>query len=78
MTSPSDPVQPTAGEGESSDSLAQLAREGQDQYLAIEFWQFLKENGKWWLLPVVAVLLCIGALFIAAQTGLAPYLYALW
>lgn len=59
-------------------SLAQLAREEKGQFVAREFWQFLKESGKWWLLPLVVVLVCIGLFFLAAQTGLAPYLYAFW
>ena len=43
-----------------------------------EFWAFLRVNRKWWLLPVVLVLLLAGLLFLAAGTGAAPFLYTLF
>ena len=43
-----------------------------------EFWDFLRVNRKWWLLPLVLVLLLAGLLFLAAGTGAAPFLYTLF
>ncbi|HLM57806.1 MAG TPA: DUF5989 family protein [Pyrinomonadaceae bacterium] len=47
--------------------------------MAGEVWQFLRENKKLWLLPIVAVLLLLGALLVFAQTSaLAPFIYTIF
>ena len=47
-------------------------------YLFIELWNFMKVNKKWWLLPIVLMLLIVGALIIFAQASpLSPFIYAL-
>ena len=43
-----------------------------------EFWGFLRENKKWWLLPILIVLLALGLLVILSGTGLAPFIYTLF
>jgi len=43
-----------------------------------EFWQFLRHNKKWWLLPILIVLLLFGALVLLAATGVAPFIYTLF
>ena len=43
--------------------------------LASEFWIFLKENKKWWLLPILLVIGMIGVFALLLQTGAAPFLY---
>lgn len=43
-----------------------------------EFIQFLKHNKKWWLLPIVLVLLTIGVLVVLGGTALAPFIYTLF
>ena len=43
--------------------------------LVAEFWQFLCHNKKWWLLPIVIVLLIFGVLIFLAGTGAAPAIY---
>ncbi len=43
-----------------------------------EFAHFLMENKKWWLIPIVTVLLLIGVLLIAGGTGAAPFIYTLF
>ena len=40
-----------------------------------EFWDFLITNKRWWLTPIVVVLLLFGLLVALAQTGLAPFIY---
>ena len=42
-----------------------------------EFLQFLSENKKWWLLPIVVVLALCSLLAIFATT-FAPYIYTLF
>ena len=47
--------------------------------MAGEVWQFLRQNKKLWLLPIVAVLLVLGALLVFAQTSaLAPFIYTIF
>jgi drug/metabolite transporter superfamily protein YnfA len=44
-----------------------------------EFWLFLRQNKKLWLLPIVAVMLLLGALLVFAQgSALAPFIYTLF
>jgi drug/metabolite transporter superfamily protein YnfA len=43
-----------------------------------EFCLFLKENKKWWLLPIVAFLLVFGLLAAFAGTAAAPFIYTLF
>jgi hypothetical protein len=40
-----------------------------------EFWQFLGHNKKWWLLPILIVLLVFGVLIFLSGTGAAPFIY---
>mgnify|MGYP001284139420 CR=1 FL=1 len=44
-----------------------------------EFWTFLKVRKKFWLLPIVLVLLLFGMLLIFAETSaIAPFIYTLF
>jgi hypothetical protein len=43
--------------------------------LLFEFWEFLKHNKRWWLLPILIVVLLFGALVILSGTGLALFIY---
>lgn len=44
-----------------------------------ELWAFLSSNKKWWLFPVVVVLVGIGALLVfAGSSALAPFIYTLF
>lgn len=47
--------------------------------LAHEVWLFLRQNKKYWLLPIIIVLLLMGALLIFAQSSaLAPFIYSIF
>jgi len=46
--------------------------------LLSEFWLFLKSNKKWWLLPIVLVMLLLGMLVFLAGTPAAPFIYTLF
>jgi hypothetical protein len=43
-----------------------------------ELWHFLRENKKWWLLPMVAALLLVGALIVFGGTSTTPFVYRLF
>lgn len=47
--------------------------------IIVEFFEFLKDNKKWWLLPIVLVLLILGALLVLTQGSVvAPFIYTLF
>jgi hypothetical protein len=44
-----------------------------------ELWQFLKIRKKWWLAPILIILLLLGVLMILAQnSALAPFIYTIF
>ena len=44
-----------------------------------DLWAFMLENKKWWLLPLVCMLLLVGLLVVFAQSSPAsPFIYALF
>jgi hypothetical protein len=45
---------------------------------AREFWEFLRHNKKWWLTPIVLVLLLLGVLVLLSGTAAAPFIYTLF
>ena len=48
-------------------------------YLFSDLWGFMKEGKKWWLLPIVIMLLLVGILIVAGQSSaLSPFIYALF
>ena len=61
---------------ESNDFAAKAA----DQCTGIvsEFWDFLKDNKKWWLAPIIISILGLGALVMLGGTAAAPFIYTLF
>ena len=44
-----------------------------------ELWAFMKVRKKWWLLPIIMIMLLLSALIIFAQgSALAPFIYAIF
>ena len=44
-----------------------------------EFWEFLKERKKYWLLPIIIVLALFGALIVLSQGSVvAPFIYTIF
>ena len=47
--------------------------------LIVELWDFLKARKKFWLLPIIVVMLLLGALLTLAQgSAIAPFIYTLF
>ena len=46
--------------------------------LLAEYWNFIKYTGKWWLIPILAIMLILGALVFLGGTGAAPFIYTLF
>jgi len=45
----------------------------------IEFYNFLKNRKKYWLLPIIIVLVVFGSLIVLTQgTAVAPFIYTLF
>ncbi len=44
----------------------------------VEFGQFLLHNKKWWLLPILLVMLAVGVLAALSATPIAPFIYTLF
>ena len=44
-----------------------------------EFWTFLRTRKKFWLLPILVMMLVLGALLVLAQSSaIAPFIYTLF
>lgn len=44
-----------------------------------ELWAFLKVRKKFWLLPIIAIMLLLGLLIVVAQgSAVAPFIYTLF
>jgi hypothetical protein len=44
-----------------------------------ELWAFMKIRKKWWLLPIIVVLLLVGVLLVFAEGSvLAPFIYTIF
>ena len=47
--------------------------------IARELWSYMKVRKKWWLMPIILVLLLVGALLVFAQGSvLAPFIYTVF
>ncbi|MEZ5316503.1 MAG: DUF5989 family protein [Vicinamibacterales bacterium] len=56
----------------------EIARTEQSAGFFSEFWQFLRHSKKWWLLPIVVVLILFGVLVFLSGTAAAPFIYTLF
>ncbi|VAX26065.1 hypothetical protein MNBD_NITROSPINAE02-362 [hydrothermal vent metagenome] len=47
--------------------------------IAAEFWDFLKVRKKFWLAPIILLLVALGALIVFTEgSALAPFIYTLF
>ncbi|ETW96902.1 MAG: hypothetical protein ETSY2_04400 [Candidatus Entotheonella gemina] len=45
----------------------------------IELWAFMRERKKFWLLPIITILVLVGALVVLTQgSAVAPFIYTLF
>ena len=48
-------------------------------YVISELWQFMRENKKFWMAPIVLTLVLVGALLVLAKgSAIAPFIYTLF
>ena len=44
-----------------------------------EFWDFLRMRKKWWLAPIIIVMVLVGGLLVFAQgSAVAPFIYTIF
>ncbi len=60
-----------------ADTFASEA-EADDVGIMGELIAFLRDNKKWWLLPILGVLFLVGVLVVLGGTGAAPFIYTLF
>jgi len=47
--------------------------------IILEFWDFLKTRKKWWLAPIVIIMLLMGSLILLTEgSAVAPFIYTLF
>ena len=66
-----DPKEPTEGDFQFLGDRPQAS-------LLSEFWTFLGQNKKWWLLPILIMMALFGILILLAGTSAAPFIYTLF
>jgi hypothetical protein len=64
-------------ENQQAEAFAEQASAAQTGIVA-EFVDFLLHNKKWWLTPIIVVLLAVGVLIVLGGTGAAPFIYTLF
>lgn len=55
-----------------------LAASERHQNIGREFWHFLKQTRKWWLLPILVVVFALGVLTLLSGSAVAPFIYTLF
>ncbi len=65
---------------QSSENRAEFEELSQEKQLSLmqEFFVFIMENKKWWLVPILVVFSLVGVLVALASTGAAPFIYTLF
>jgi hypothetical protein len=44
-----------------------------------DFWNYMKERKKWWLIPIIIIFLLLGLLIVfSSGSALAPFIYTLF
>ena len=62
------------------DEQNEFEQAGQEKQLSLveEFFVFVTDNKKWWLIPILLVCAVLGLLVTLGATGAAPFIYALF
>jgi uncharacterized membrane protein HdeD (DUF308 family) len=63
--------------GDQGSEFRELAEKRSTSFLG-ELLGFLRENKKWWLVPVLAVLVLLAGLVLLGGTAVAPFIYTIF
>lgn len=67
-----------SGNGHSPRDEFEKLNEHKELSIIHEFILFLKENKKWWLIPILLVFGIVGLLILLGASGAAPFIYTLF
>lgn len=59
-------------------SFEEAVQEARGGSLIGDFYGFMRENAKWWLIPILFVFAMLGILLVIMGTSAAPFLYTLF
>lgn len=70
----------TSEEPKETSEASEFAKQAEqaDIGLVREFVEFLRDNKKWWLSPLIVALLLLGLISLLAAGGAAPFIYTLF
>lgn len=71
------PPTPAAVQRSTAESFRSQAERGGGGVVR-EFIDLIRHNRKWWLIPIIVVLLVLGLVVILGATGAAPFIYTLF
>jgi hypothetical protein len=69
---------PEASGAKVSDDLNAIAQEEASIPLWKDFAYFLLHNKKWWLLPIIVILIILGLVTALSSTAIAPFIYTVF
>jgi hypothetical protein len=55
-----------------------LLSEARDPGFLSDMWDFMRTSRKWWMLPMLAMLILLSALLVLSHTAAAPFIYSLF
>lgn len=55
-----------------------MAKNQRESSFLVELWALIRQQRKYWLIPIVAVLLLLGLLVSLSGTAVAPFIYTLF
>jgi hypothetical protein len=60
------------------DNFDKIAASQKQQSVIAEFWYFLGQTKKWWLLPILVIVFAFALLMFFSGTAAAPFIYTLF
>ena len=48
------------------------------QGIVRELWEFVRHDKKWWIAPILLIVIIVGALVMLSTTGAAPLIYTIF
>ena len=60
------------------DPFEKVAKDQRRPGLVSDFWHFLRATKKWWLLPLIVILLTCSLVMLLSGTVVAPFIYTLF
>jgi hypothetical protein len=63
---------------EARNDFNEMARGKRESGFLGELWALMRQQRKYWMMPIVAVLLLLGVLVFLSGTAVAPFIYTLF